>query len=593
MKTPFVAVALLLLTVLITGCTSHETTRMNGASSPALARDGKTDYSIVLPAGASASELRGAHELQVYLAAASGVSFPILSDSAPLPAHAILVGYSKYTDALGLTRDPSLGDEGFVLITRGPHLIIAGSAVRGTMYGCYAFLDSLGIRFFTPTVTQIPHLTKIDLPTLNEKQIPSFEYREPFFTEAFDKDWASRNLVNGNSQKLDASTGGKIKYSAHFVHTFDALVPQELYKTHPEYFPLIQGNRKIGYVQRCLTNPDVLKLSIDAVNKWIAEEPDATIFSVSQNDCGDWCQCENCTKLANQYGGQSGLYIWFVNQVAGEIKKKHPDKLIDTLAYQFTESHPKDIKPLDNVRVRLCPINVCLSHPYEKDTHPNTIAFVERLKGWASLTDTLYIWHYNISFGHYLMPFADFNQVPDSIQLYKRSGVKGVFFEGDYAPGGGGAEAEMRSYLMAKMLWNCNLDPKAIVADWIHGVYGPAAPPMQEYHDMLQAAFVPPNNHLFCYDGPRIEIFTPDLMKKANALFDQAEGLAQTDQQRRDLKKARIGIRYVELVHHPRTDKALDDFLADVRSFGIQNISEGQNVDAWEKGYREKWTQKK
>ena len=56
---------------------------------------------------------------------------------------------------------------------------------------------------------------------------------------------------------------------------------------------------------------------------------------------------------------------------------------------------------------------------------------------------------------------------------------------------------------------------------------------------------------------------------------------------------ARYMLDYPDLIHHPNTEKILASFLADVRSLGIQNISEGQAVDAWEKDYRAKWTPKK
>ncbi len=379
-----------------------------------------------------------------------------------------------------------------------------------------------------------------------------------------------------------------------FVHTFDALVPQDLFATHPEYFPLVNGKRKGGYVQRCLSNPEVLQMSIAAVNKWMDEEPDATIFSVSQNDCGDWCQCDQCAALVKQFGGQqSGLYLWFTNRVAAAVAKKHPGKLIDTLAYQFTEAAPANIKPEPNVRIRLCPINCCDAHPYEQCTHDNNKKFVATLKNWSALTNSLYIWHYNTDFGHYLMPFPDFIELPDSINLYKHSGVKGIFFEGDYAPGGGGSDAELRSYLMAKLLWNNTLNSDDVINEWFEGVYGPeVAKPMRQYFDLVQAPFKDPKNHLFIYDGPRIEIFTKPLLDHANQLFDQAEKLATTDQQKLYIKKTRLGVRYISLTHYPKTDKVLDDFLADLSSFGIHNISEGQTVAVWEKDYRGKYTPK-
>jgi len=365
------------------------------------------------------------------------------------------------------------------------------------------------------------------------------------------------------------------------VHSFDHLVPPALFDKHPEYFPEIGGKRINGYVQRCLSNPQVLKLMVEGVKKDFKDNPKATFTTVSQNDVDKWCQCAKCEKLAKQYGGQSGLYVWFVNQVAAQIEKESPDKLIDTLAYQFTEAPPSNIKPRHNVRIRLCSIYCCIAHPFETCTLDKNQAFVARLKGWSQLTDVLYIWHYNTNFAHYLMPMADFKQFPESARMYKRNGVRGIFFQGDYAPGGGGSDAEMRSYVMSKVLWDVNTDADKHVTEWLEGVYGPAAKPMRQWFDLLHATFAPPDAHLWIYDPPKKERFTPELMKKANELHDQAEKLAQTDLQKEYLKKARLWIRYVDLAQHPDKGEKLKQFVADCKSFGIQSISEGQSLDAW------------
>ncbi len=199
-------------------------------------------------------------------------------------------------------------------------------------------------------------------------------------------------------------------------------------------------------MQRCLSNPEVLKLAIANVEKWIDEQPDAMIYSVSQNDTDGQCQCDDCRAIIKKYGGQpSGLNIWFVNQVAEAIAKDHPDKLIDTLAYQFTEKAPTGISPRSNVRVRLCPISVNEAHPYEQDNYPATEAFVKTLADWSKLSPSLYIWHYNTDFAHYLLPFPDFAEFPADMRLYKKSGVRtGICAtKSDYRArrwrGGGGA----------------------------------------------------------------------------------------------------------------------------------------------------------
>jgi hypothetical protein len=454
------------------------------------------------------------------------------------------------------------------------------------MYGCTALLEKLGVRWFTPAVTLLPKANDLSLPATDERQSPAFEYREPYFTEAMEKDWAARLRVNGNSAALDESSGGKVRYHP-FAHSFDTLIPRSLFDQHPEYFPVIKGKRTNGYVQRCLTNPDVLKLAIAAVRRWIEQGPGATLYSVTQNDTYNFCECEKCSEIAAKYGGQSGLYLWFVNQVADDIAKDHPDKLIDTFAYQFTEPPPKGIAPRDNVRVRLCPIAACMAHPFETCAAPPTVQFMEHLRDWSALTRTLYIWHYNTNFGNYLLPFPDFEEFPADIRLYRRSGVKGVFLEGDYAPGGGGSDAELRSYVMAKLLWDPSADTNSLVTEWMNGVYRAAAKPMRAWFDLLHERVRRPDKHMFIYDHPPTHYLTDDVLGEGDKLFDEAERLATGDGQAAGyVSKSRLWLRYARLASHPAEGPDLDRFLADVKAAGIKQLREGGSIDAWEAEYR-------
>jgi len=581
-------ITIILLTIVLPRSVSAADGAPGGAV--VLVRDGASAYSLVLSAEASASEKRGAAEIRSHLKEMSGVWVPMLTDAEAMPKSAILVGRSRYTDELGVKVDEAtLGPDGFVIKTVGGHLVILGSRVRGTMYGCTEVLEKLGVRWFTPKVTAVPKQQTVTLPAQDERQVPAFEYREAFFTEAFGKDWAARMRFNGNSEQLDESTGGKIKYHP-FVHSFDALIPLSLYKDHPEYFPLIGGKRVDRNRQRCLSNADVLKLAIERVKEWIKERPDATIYSVSQNDCYEFCQCDNCKAIEARYGGtHSGLYLWFVNQVAEAIEKEHPDKLIDTLAYQFTEKPPKGIVPRKNVRVRLCPISVCEAHPYEKCSFGTTVAFVRNLQEWAKITNTLYIWHYNTNFANYLMPFPDFEEFPADARLYQRSGVKGIFFQGAYAPGGGGSDAELRSYVMAKLLWNPAADSDALVSEWMQAVYGAASKPMRQWFDLLHAKVRDPGKHFFIYDPPTVHYLSADVVAAGDALFDEAQKLAAGQAQATEyLAKARLGLRYVKLMQKPTDGPELQSFLAAVRRFGITQLREGQGLDAWEEAYMQR-----
>jgi hypothetical protein len=352
-----------------------------------LVDNGKSAYSIRIARDASPSAKRAAGELQRLLREMSGASLPIVEDAKARKGRAILIG-----GGAAAVKVDTFGPEGFTLKTVGDNLVIAGGRERGTMYGVYEFLDRLGCRWFTADVSRIPKRPTIVIDPMDETKRPAFEYREVFFTEAWDKDWSARNRVNGQSHHLDESTGGRIRYYP-FVHSFEQMIPPSKYFAgHPEYFSLIDGKRRAERSQLCLTNPDVLRLSIEAVRGWIRDHPEATIFSVSQNDWTGWCECDRCRRVEEEEGGvHSGPVLRFVNALAEEIEKTNPDKLIDTLAYWYTERPPKLVRPRPNVRIRLCPIGACEAHPYEQC--PYNRFFVDILKEWSKRTSQLYIWH--------------------------------------------------------------------------------------------------------------------------------------------------------------------------------------------------------
>ncbi len=560
----------------------------------ALATAGKSSYTICVSRQASPSEMRAASELQRFLKEMSGARLPIVTDNAASTGPLILVGDSPALQRLKPAIDfPRLGAEGFALKTIGTHLVIAGGRQRGTMYGVYTFLEKLGCRWFARDASRIPRLPTIAIGPLNETQKPAFEYREVFVTEGFEKDWAARNKTNGNTAELDESTGGKVKYSG-FVHTFNSLVPpRQYFKEHPEYFSLIDGARRVERSQLCLTNPDVLRIATAAVLERIRRNPDAMIFSVSQNDWYGFCECDNCRRVEQEEGGaHSGPMLRFVNALAAEVEKQHPDKLIDTLAYQYTEDPPLKVRPRRNVRVRLCPIGVCEAHPYEQC--PRSAYFVRNLKAWSKITDQLYVWHYNTNFSHYLAPFPDFDELAANLPLYKRSGVVGLFLEGSYPPGGGGELAELRSYVMARLLWNPAIDVNREIDDFLAGYYGKAAPMMRAYLDLAHREVrpAPRGRGMHIWINP-VPDYSDEFVAGAGRLFDKAEAAAEDWTLRQRVRKARLALDYVELLRAKEytirdglyapadldaLKKRFQSFIRQLRMFGVTSIHESRDL---------------
>ncbi len=253
------------------------------------------------------------------------------------------MGFNELTAQKTGAEKPEAGDESYHYFNDGADIVIYGGSERGTMYGVMSFLENeLGCRWYTPSVSVAPQKKEFTFERLNHTEKPGVRVRNDFYFEAFDPIWAARNKMNGtlSFDTIHPQPGGTENYWS--VHTFYRFMPpEEFYKDHPEYYSLIDGKRVYDRAQLCLTNPDVLKIVTERLKKTMRENPDYLIYSVSQNDWRNPCQCEKCQAIAQKEGSESGPIIWFVNQVAEAIEKEFPDKFVGTLAYQYTRTPPQ------------------------------------------------------------------------------------------------------------------------------------------------------------------------------------------------------------------------------------------------------------
>jgi len=560
----------------------------------ALADNGESLYRIVVSRNAIPSERYAAEELQRYLMQICGANLPIVTDEEPMSSHEILLGDNSHLRELGVQIDfAKLGTDGFVLKTHGNHLIIAGGKPRGTLYGVYALLEEkLGVRWFTPEVEFVPRMRRVELPALNETQVPALEYREVFWTEMLqwgkEADFAARHRLNGHHYRLTEKHGGRAVVFYPFVHSFDALIPREVCEQRPEFWPMIGGKRVSGYVQRCLSNPDLVKMAIERVKQWIKEHPEATIIDVSQNDTGNWCQCPDCKALDDAEGSPSASIIKFVNTIAEAIEREYPHIRIETLAYQYSRKPPKTLRPRKNVIIRLCSIECCFAHPLETCPSEENRRFREDIKAWEPVAPLLYVWDYTTNFAHYIQPFPNFEVLQANVQFFVKHGVKGLFEQGNYSPGGNGEMAPLRAYVLAKLLWNPYTDVKRHINDFLHGYYGRAAGPIRAYMELLHRQVREKGYHAHIYDSPTAPYLNDDeFLDTAERLFDEAERLAESEEIRFRVQVARLPIWYVKIatnrVAGDERIELLRKFLAIARKAGITHISEGRTLDDWAK----------
>ncbi len=516
-----------------------------------LADGGRSAYQIVVADDASPSIRHAAEELQSFLEQITGAKLPIASDKQPLTPHEIVLGNNAHLKQLGVDVDfKSLGNEGYVIRTVGDRLVIAGGSLRGNLYGVYGLLeDHLGCRWFAPGVSRIPKQSRLTLAATDQRYLPPLESRDLALADCLDGDWCARNRLNGSFGKLEERHGGKVVFGEDFfVHTAERLIPPDKYfDKHPEYFALIKGKRQKKEPQLCWTNPEVIQLCIDGVRKAMREQPKATVFSVSQNDYTTYCECDKCQALAREEESQMAPVLQLANRVAEAIETEFPDKLIETLAYQWSRRPPKNMRPRSNVIVRLCSIECCFAHPLATCNSDENRAFREDIVAWSKLNTRLWIWDYTTDFHAYLLPYPNLRVRGPNVDFFVKHGVRGIMEQDTYNTTQGELSA-LGGYVSAKCLWNPKYDVNRAITEFLDGYYGKAAAPIHAYIDLLHDRVAKENIHIVCWCAIESPHLTNELLTKANQLWQQAESLVSDQPEvMRRVKLSRMSVDYAIL----------------------------------------------
>ena len=178
----------------------------------------------------------------------------------------------------------------------------------------------------------------------------------------------------------------------------------------------------------------------------------------------------------------------------------------------------------------------------------------------------------------------NFGVLAPNIRYFIDNHVKGVFEEGSTSNYGGTEFAEMRAWIIAKLLWNPDQDAHALAGEFIDGVYGQAAPFVRQYYDLLRAALESsPDTHFGLYALPEKPYITPEVCRRAEELFDRAELAAEDEIIRERVRVARLPVRFFALYTQdpatPGRDEAIEAFRRELESRCLLDIMEGRTLD--------------
>ncbi|MEG0647321.1 MAG: DUF4838 domain-containing protein [Bacteroides sp.] len=531
-----------------------------------LVKKGKPTARIILSDDAPA-ERTAANLLQNFIQKISGSSLPIYCNQAAKKGDVLISSHQEL---------PSVTPDGFLLSTQHGILKISSSNDNGVVYGVVTLLEQyLGVDYWGENEYSFTPRKTITLPLIDKIDNPAFRYRQS-------QCYATRDSLYKWWHRLEEPS--EVFAATYWVHTFDKLLPSDVYgKTHPEYYSFFKGKRHPGKAsQWCLTNPDVFEIVSQRIDSIFKANPDKHIISVSQND-GNYtnCTCDSCKAIDDREGALSGSVITFLNKLAARF----PDKEFSTLAYLYTMNPPKHLKPLPNVNIMLCDIDC--NREVSLTENASGREFVKAMKGWSAITDNIFVWDYGINFDNYLAPFPNFHILQDNIRLFKQHHATMHFSQ--IAGSRGGDFAELRAYLVSKLMWNPEVNTDSLMQHFLHGYYGEAAAPIYRYIKVMEGALIGSGQRLWIYDSPvshKKGMLKPELMRRYNALFDEAEKAVSGDERLlKRVQRARLPLQYSELeIARTENEKDLDDinrkltlFEERVKAFKVPTLNERNN----------------
>ena len=456
----------------------------------------------------------------------------------------------------------TLKDEEWRIKSFGRDVVLVGGGTRGTIYAVAHFLeDWCDVHWWSEREEYVPQARELSLPVLDAGGSPVMPLRRNIYESvigdggphtAANRQSATNvsriavlNRLNDTRVELPAYGGAARCGSPSFCHTFDRYVPWKEYKdTHPEWFSLVGGKRIGGIItgQLCVTNPELEEVFHRKLLAYIADDeaaaarigvPPPRLYDISMNDSMWVCQCERCTAEAKKYN-HSGVYLkYLINPLAKRLARSHPDLLLTTLAYHFTEMPPVGgVRAEDNVLVRLCDTSTSMAG---SPSEPGNTSFRDNLIGWNRCARNLMVCDYSIcySFSRGLVnatsfPVASELHYPELFRLFRDTGVKGFMIEhennhiSDFH--------ELKYFLQCKLAENPDADAAALTDLFMDRYYGKAGGILSGYRKDLGRICRERHGYVSWEPGLAAFNFISDAdILRYQALFDDAERLVRDD----------------------------------------------------------------
>jgi hypothetical protein len=321
-----------------------------------------------------------------------------------------------------------------------------------------------------------------------------------------------------------------------------SVLPPEKEKDNPAYAEIFARDAagKVYPYMPNLSSEKSVQYAADVIKAYFRAHPEATSYGIGADDGlprdfspGTQALHLNFPSmlgLFNDAAGGSTTEEWmqWVQRVAAEVYKEFPDRFLTTNGYANRDTPPVGIKPDPKIWIMFAAIWADNYHGYG---HPKSWMAQRQynmLKDWTSMYPNVYMYdylYYNlVGGGAPPVPLA--RRHMRNMPILKKLGVVGFSDEGRTVRG---ESAVFPTYLLARMMWDADLDAQALMNEFFRNWYGPAAVPAQAFWDEMENAI---DNSIWAGNDDHMLslVYTPELIKRLEVHLKQAEALAKGNQ---------------------------------------------------------------
>jgi len=504
-----------------------------------LVKDHVAQATIVVEPPNSAKGIKAAKAIQDTVKQSTGAIIQI--QDAPTPGNATIIIRSE-TDSSLLSDAPTdklvKNDRQWWRVKReGLTVLVAGNdeGLRtGTFSAAALFLrETLGVNYFHfgPDGLVIPSSADLVVKDLDKTVIPAFGYRAlyPYHCSP------TANLAADSDYMKWVMWTSQPGVPTQHQHIFENIFPPEHYfKAHPEYYSELRGVRTVsdpaGW-QPCTSNPEVIRLTVEHVRRWLDAHPDQISASVSMNDSSTFCECAECKKLDGPEPevGPAHRAVLFANAVASEIAKSHPGRKVGFYAYHHLVNPPHGVQCLDNVAVIFADSFACAVHKLGDPQCGLALDSLARLKKWCAIAKNVVFYDYLGPSGEFLgTPYVNLQRLTDNAKTLQQIGVNGITYDAHFAPGPMG----LQYWAAVQLAVDPSLTASGILDTFCSGLYGPASEEMKLYYTTIEKAYASSGFHAnwvtWAFPGT-LHVWKAPLFQQLSSILDRAAKLVAPD----------------------------------------------------------------